>query len=174
MSFQSSVSYTNPPQNFVIRSPNVVVKANREAPAVTAHNSVQSLGNAAAAIPPSALVCDTIVVSPTGTNSVTYTLPTAAAILSSFGEELGVSKLAAGDLLKLRVVNRGITPAYISSAITGGDGTIVIALPAGTGSTSPLYTGTVAAIGHSTSLTLEWLTVSSGANGSTGTFSIYC
>lgn len=161
--------------NFGVRNQIPTVPANRAPPLSSGKIIKQNVGAAGTNIPPSFVLNHTIVVSPTGA-SQTYTLPTASAILSEFGKSIdtGVPKIAAGDSLILRVVNRGSSPAYIASNPTGGDGTAIIAYTgASTGVGGPLFTGAVAPVGKLTTLYLEWLQVSGGVNGSTGLYTIY-
>lgn len=161
--------------NFGVKTQIPTVPANRAPPLVTGRVIGQSAGTSGTAIPPSFLMNHTIVVAPTAANQ-TYTLPTASAILSEFGKSIdtGVPKLAVGDSLILRVVNRGAAPAYILSNPTGGDGTALIAYTgSATGNAGPGFTGSVTPVGHLSTLYLEWLQVNGGVNGATGLYTIY-
>ncbi len=161
--------------NFGVKSQNPVVPANRMPPLTTGKVIKQNVGASGSAIPPSFVLGHTIVVSPTGP-SQTYTLPTASAILSEYGKSIdtGIPKLAAGDSLIIRVVNRGAAPAIIASNPTGGDGTAIICYTgSATGVGGPGFTGSVTPVGKLTTLYLEWLQVNGGVNGSTGYYSIY-
>jgi len=178
MAFQSPLSFNNPPQSFSVRNPVNSVKINRAQPLVTRRVAPQNLGNVASAVPVSALVDNMFVVAPTGASinapGVVFTLPSATNILAVFGEELGVSKLAAGDQLIFSVNNKGTSPAYVASNSSGGDGSAVIALPNGnTGAYSGQGTGTLTNVGHVTQFVLEWLQVNSGSNGATGLYAVY-
>src|SRR6185437_6143144 len=135
----------------------------------------QDVGAVGTNIPPSFMLNHTITVSPTGANQ-TYTLPTASAILAEFGKsnDTGVPKLAVGNSLMLRIVNRGGFPAYIATNPTGGDGTAIVAYTgSSTGIAGPGFTGSVSPVGKLTTIYLEWLQVNGGVNGATGQYTIY-
>ena len=170
----SLITSSSASANFNVRTP--AGATNKLQGATTSKIIKQDVGNAGAAIPPSFLLNHTIVVSPTGANQ-TYTLPTASAILAEFGKSIdtGVPKLAAGNSLVVRVVNRGGYPAYIASNPTGGDGSAIISYTgSATGIGGPGFTGSVAPVGKLTTIYLEWLAVNGGVNGATGQYTIYC
>lgn len=159
-----------PNQSFSIKHPILINPFNR-APASTVTRVIQSnLGTTSAAVPASIIPGGYIFVSPTGSTGSTYTLPTAATLLSEFGETLGQPSLAAGEVLVLRVVNKGTQPAIFVGS-TGTDGTSVTAL-------SPV-TGT----GRTTWLNIEFTSISAGGVsgnnnvgiifGGTGSYTLY-
>ncbi len=161
--------------NFGVKVP-VLLNPQNRCPALQTQrimrNNMGAVNNTV--IPASALMAP-FVVSPTGPN-VTYVLPTAASILNEFGRSIdtGLAKMASGDSLLLRVVNRGTSPAYLLSNPVGGDGTSVIVYQNNlTGGNAPASTGAVAAVGRLTDVVLEFTAVSSSTNGSTGSYTLY-
>ena len=136
------------------------------------------LGNTGTAIPTSYLVAGNVFISPTGVGNV-YTLPTAAQILATFGQPLGVPNLQPNDVLIFHVINNGLWPAAVVTSTTGGDGSAVWCQPASaTGVGSGGYTGALG-LGHGTPVYIQITAVSPGnvTNGlivsATGSYTIY-
>ncbi len=140
-----------PSPSFVIHSPGTF----NNAPALFPG----SLGNTGTNINVTSLVGNTIVVTPKTANQ-TYTLPTSTAIANRFG-----SSLRPGQVIPIRIVNKGSFTAYIASNATGGDGTAVTAYTGsyGFGTSS---TGASAAMARSTLINLEFV-------GPSGAYGIY-
>lgn len=164
------VTSTSSQLNFGIKQTANQSRANRTAPAVTSKIIRQSVGNTGAAIPLTFILGDTIVISPSTVNQ-TYTLPSASQILSEFGKSIdtGVPKLAAGDCLQLKIVNRGAFAGYILTSPTGGDGSALLAYTGGAAAS----TGAIAISGKLTTMYLELTAVNGGVNGATGAYTIY-
>ncbi len=188
MSFQSSVSFINPPQNFGIKVPAPFVPFNRQPLATSVHVSPLSLGNTGAAIPLGCVASNTVVVSPSSAspNNV-YTLPTAQQILAEYGEPLGATKLQAGDIIYLNIVNSGAFAAQIAAG-TGSTGAIALiaySQNSVTGATNfNNYTGSIAPLALGQTMGIQFTSVSQGnvnnIGGSnvayaqaTGTYSIF-
>ena len=164
-------TFANP--NFTVRTSGTA--SNKTRPLTVGKVIKQSVGATSSAVPVSALLNHTITVVPTTANQ-TFTLPTAAQLLSQFGKstDTGVPKLAAGDSLVFNVVNRGSQAAYIASNPTGGDGTAIIAYTGASAQVSgAAFTGAVAPVGKITPVYLEWLQVSGGVVGATGLYTLY-
>ena len=164
------VTSTSSGLNFNVKVPVPIINPNRAPPLTTRRIIKQNIGTSGANIPATALLNNTITVSPSTVNQ-TYTLPKASDILAEFGKSIdtGVPKLAAGDTLEVRIVNRGAFSAYIAANATGGDGTAIIA-PTGASAGS---TGATYVVGRITNVFLEWLSVSGGTQGATGQYTVY-
>jgi len=169
------VTSVNSKPNFKVR--NSVVQ-NPPSNNFNLHSGVvlkNDLGATGKAIPASLVLGHTIIVSPV-TASQTYTLPTASSLLSEFGRSIdtGVPTTRAGNMIVFNVVNRGTSPAYIKSNTVGGDGTAIIAYNGGVvDAAGPSYTGATVPVGKITPVYLEWLSVSGGLDGATGTYTLY-
>ena len=166
---------TTTQSNFGVRNPIPPYIPNRSSPLHSGVAFKENMGASSVAIPPSAVLGHTIVVSPSVANQ-TYTLPTASSMLYEFGRSIdtGIPKTSVGNMLVFNVVNRGNFPAYIACNPSGGDGTAVVAYQGGvTGSAGPSYTGSVVPVGRITPVYLEWLQVNGGVNGATGQYTLY-
>lgn len=166
---------TTTQSNFGVRTPIPPYIPNRSSPLHSGVAFKENMGVSSTAIPASAVLGHTIVVSPTTANQ-TYTLPTASSMLYEFGRSIdtGIPKTSVGNMLVFNIVNRGTLPAYIASNPTGGDGSAIVAYNGGiTGTTGPSYTGSVVPVGHITPVYLEWLQVNGGVNGATGQYTLY-
>ncbi len=155
---------------FKVKTSNSFISSNRAQANVTGHINNQSVGISGGFIPPSSVLNNTIVISPSVAN-LTYTLPTAAQIIKMHGiSPAGLPNLAVGNSHSINVTNKGTFPAYIACHQTGGDGTALIIYNS---TSNNNYTGSTVPSGLSSVMNLEWTAINSGYAGVTGAYTIY-
>ena len=170
MSFQSSVSFISPPQNFGIRNPAPFVSANRQPLAVSPHCSPFAIGNTGTTIPLGCIIANTIAVSPS-VAAQAYLMPTAQQILAEFGEGLGAPKVQAGDIIYLTVLNTGSVPAFIQggTGYTGAQYLVAYSQNSQTGVAGPAnFTGATAPLALAQTMGVQFTSVSAGAVNNVG------
>lgn len=160
------------PQFFSIKTGSNVVNSNRAPPTRLTRIIKTDMGATGAYIPASVILGQSVVISPLTTGQ-TYTFPTAASIISEFGEPQGVPRLGTGNILPINVINRGTFDAFINGS-TGTDGSAVIVQCAA--NTPNVATGAVAMAGNARTVYLEFTGVFNSSNtygGATGSYTVY-
>jgi hypothetical protein len=115
------------------------------------------------------LGANAIFVSPSATS--TFFLPPASQILRMFGYNLdtGQPKLNVGDVLNVRIINRGSAPAVVQGDAVSSDSTAVVCL---TGA-SNLVAGASVPVGAHKDLFIEFLQVNYSTSGMTVYYTVY-
>lgn len=159
--------------SFRIQTPQLSYDQRQNLVAINQQYSTASIASATGTnIPVSALTNQAIVITP-GTANQTYVLPTASAILSSFGVHSGISTLETDSIIPLQIINRSGFNATIVSNPTGGNGSAVIAYGVSTGAANNFATGAVVHSAHKTDLFVHFRNVQASSFGASGTYDIF-
>jgi hypothetical protein len=177
---------------FAIKIPAQVIAPNNSQAQPTLPVSVRNIGVGGVTgtptnIPATDIANGLIRVAPAADGSQHYMLPQAAQLLAVYGQNQTsyAPNIATGSMIKLKVVNSGIFPAFIKGNITGSDATAIIAhtgsgifpsaLSGITGAAiTPQVTGsTNYPAAHATDLFMLWTNVAGSVTGMTGSYTIF-
>lgn len=157
--------------SFSIRTPASVpvniTKLRPELPMLLKHQDLG--GTTGTVVNPQMLGSNAIFVSPSST--ATFFLPPASQILRMFGYNLdsGQPKLNVGDVLNVRVINRGSAPAVMQGDVLSSDGSAVSCPTGG----SLAVSGATVPVGAPKDLFIEFLQVNYSTSGMTGYYTVY-